>query len=207
MRDIIASWNTELRDARFRTQFLSSIVAFAVTLILFTRYLGWVEQRSGVTVDDPILRLIQPQDLTWATFGMIYAAVCIAVVYLRNKPRDFLLAIQAYTILVCVRAVMMFLLPLNPSDKLIVLQDPLVQFVGDGSAPTKDLFFSGHTSTMFLLALVTKHQKLRLVFLVFTFLVATCVIVQHVHYVIDVVVAPFVAYAAYRIAFLYQERK
>lgn len=101
---------------------------------------------------------------------------------------------------------MMSLIPLNAPDGLIVLKDPLVQFVGDGAAPTKDLFFSGHTSTMFLLYLVTNVKWLKTTLLVFTLLVASCVIWQHVHYVIDVVVAPFVSYGAYRLVFLLNRR-
>jgi len=37
-------------------------------------------------------------------------------------------------------------------------------------------------------------------------LVAVFVVWQHVHYVIDVAVAPFVAYACYRVVVLMQDR-
>jgi hypothetical protein len=162
--------------------------------------LVWVEAREGTVLHDPLLVMIEPRDFTWLTFGFIYTAVIVAVVYLRNKPHTLLLAIQAYLLMVVVRSGMMFLVPLNPAEGLIVLQDPLVQFAGDGNAPTKDLFFSGHTSTMFLLSLVVQHKPLKKLYLLFTCLVATFVIWQHVHYVIDVAVAPFVAYGCYRVA-------
>ena len=48
----------------------------------------------------------------------------------------------------------MWATPLDPPPGMIVLEDPLVQLFGGASRPlTRDLFFSGHTSTMFLLFL------------------------------------------------------
>lgn len=200
MRTYLDVWKLELANSNFRVRIFLSFVAFVGTLSFFTRFLDWVEQRSGVVLNDPILSMIEPKDFTWLTFSLIYTAVLIAVLHLGNKPKDFLLAIQSYTLLVIVRAAMMFLVPLEPPEGLIVLRDPFVQFVGSGAAPTKDLFFSGHTSTMFLLSLVIKHRAFKNMYLLFTLLVATCVIWQHVHYVIDVVVAPFAAYGCHRSA-------
>ncbi len=182
----------------FRLQFIASLGVLVLTLHAFTRFLLWVERRDGVRLDDPILRLIEPRDFTWMTFGVIYVAIILAVLSLLKKPHVLLVAIQSYTLMVVVRIAMMFLLPLNPSEGLIVLEDPFVQFAGDGSAPTKDLFFSGHTATLFLLFLVIQQRALKAVYLLFTILVAVFVVWQHVHYVVDVAVAPFIAYGCYR---------
>ncbi|MBI5471883.1 MAG: phosphatase PAP2 family protein [Ignavibacteriae bacterium] len=205
MNTLIEVWKAELAESRFRVQAVLSILALILTLSFFTKFLIWVEARPGVTLADPILRMITPVDLTWLTFGLIYVAVLVAIATLFNKPRDLLLAIQSYTIMVWARGAMMYLVPLNPPEGLIVLQDPLVQFFGDGNAPTKDLFFSGHTSTMFILLLVTRQRKLKAMFLLFTLVVALAVVWQHVHYVIDVAGAPFVAYGCYRLAMKIEE--
>ncbi len=196
--NVVEVWKEEWSRRDFRLQFSAAVPALLLTLHFFTGFLQWVEQREGVTLNDPILAMIPPRDFTWLTFGIIYLAIVIALAYMSRHPRQLLLAIQSYTLIVIVRAVMMCLVPLNAPEGLIVLRDPLVQFVGNGAAPTKDLFFSGHTSTMFLFSLVMKRRALKNVYLVFTVLVATFVIWQHVHYVIDVAVAPFVAYGCYR---------
>ena len=200
MEKLIASWKVELSNRRFRFEVILSIVALVATLGLFTRFLGWVEQRAGATLSDPILQFVSPRDFTWLTFKLIYIAVVAAVMTLIARPKDLLLAMQSYTVMVWMRTAMMYLVPLEPSEGLIVLQDPLVQFFGNGDAPTKDLFFSGHTSTMFLFFLVTRTRRLKGMFLACTILVATFVVWQHVHYVIDVAVAPFVAYGSYQMA-------
>ena len=93
----------------------------------------------------------------------------------------------------------MWLTPLDPPYDVYPLMDPLVEYVGTGMPLTKDLFFSGHTSTLFLLFLVTPTGVLKRLFLACTVLVACAVLVQHVHYAIDVFVAPFFAYAAFAI--------
>ncbi len=202
MKRLINVWSAELKNSGFRVQAVVSFAALFLTLGFMARFLSYVEARPGVTLDDPILSMITPRNLTWLTFALIYAGLAMAIISLSSKPKDFVLITQAYTLMVWIRIGMMSLIPLNAPEGLIVLQDPFVQFVGDGAAPTKDLFFSGHTSTMFLLYLVTKTKWLKATLLGFTLLVAACVIWQHVHYVIDVAVAPFVSYGAYRMALL-----
>ncbi len=205
-KDFRRRWAEAWSLPGFRLQLGASVVLLIVVLHLFTRFLMWVESREGATLNDPLLRLIEPRDFTWMTFGVIYAALIVAIVYLLKRPHDLLLALQAYTLMVLVRVAMMFLLPLNPADGLIVLEDPFVQLAGDGSAPTKDLFFSGHTATLFLLFLIMRQRVLKAVYLFGAVLVAVFVVWQHVHYVIDVAVAPFVAYGCYRAGVLLQER-
>jgi len=53
----------------------------------------------------------------------------------------------------------MYSAPLDAPERLILLNDPFVQFIGSGEALTKDLFFSGHTATLFLLFLRSADQR------------------------------------------------
>lgn len=93
----------------------------------------------------------------------------------------------------------MYLTPLEAPVTLIPLNDPFVQLFGNGNVLRNDLFFSGHTATLFLLYLVTSNKKIKMTFLVFTVLVGIAVILQHVHYTIDVATAPFFSYASFKI--------
>jgi membrane-associated phospholipid phosphatase len=83
---------------------------------------------------------------------------------------------------------------------MISLKDPFVELFGTGNTLDRDLFFSGHTSTMFMLFLLAYKPLFKKLFLIGVILVGASVILQHAHYTIDVLVAPFVAYASYRIA-------
>jgi membrane-associated phospholipid phosphatase len=93
----------------------------------------------------------------------------------------------------------MYLAPLEPPPGIIELRDPFVEFFGGGRTLTRDLFFSGHTSTLFLLFLLIPGKALRAAFASATLLVGLCVVLQHVHYTVDVIAAPFFAYGAFSI--------
>lgn len=65
-----------------------------------------------------------------------------------------------------------------------------------------DLFFSGHTGTPFLIALMfwDNDQILRNFFLVWSIFFATIVLLGHIHYSIDVASAFFITYGIFHIA-------
>jgi hypothetical protein len=75
-----------------------------------------------------------------------------------------------------------------------------VEAFGDHRTLTRDLFFSGHTATLFVLSLAMPTARLRGVGFAVTAFIAAGVLAQHAHYTVDVVAAPFFAYASYRIA-------
>ncbi len=101
--------------------------------------------------------------------------------------------------MIFLRIIAMFLIPLDSPPTSLLLADPIVQYFGTGKQLTKDLFFSGHTATMFVLLLTAISKNEKILFLIGTITVATFVILQHTHYSIDVFAAPFFAYGAYRI--------
>jgi len=88
---------------------------------------------------------------------------------------------------------------LNPPAGLIPLIDPLSNpFYGKGFV-TKDLFFSGHTSTLFVMYLCFDQKIDKYFSLVTSTIVGILVLVQHVHYTIDVLAAPIFAFFALKI--------
>ncbi|MBM4172194.1 MAG: hypothetical protein FJ214_10030 [Ignavibacteria bacterium] len=178
------------------------MAVLAFVLISITRFLAYNEKNSGFAFTDPILSLFNPIDVTWLTFGLIYIGLFTALFSLSFHPENFLVAIQSYSLVFLIRLCTIYLLPLDAPITTIALTDPVVQFFGDGETWFRDLFFSGHTATMFLFYLTSSSKKLKVTFLLCTFCVAVCVLIQHVHYTVDVVAAPFFSYASYRIAFL-----
>ena len=175
------------------------MIILTVVLISFSQFLHFIEQREGVVLSDPVLRAFNPIYLTWLTFALIYLSLIIFVVTSFNKPDKLLIAFQAYGLMVIFRSIAMYLTPFEVPESILLLNDPFIQLFGKGEILTKDLFFSGHTGTLFLLFLLAENKTLKSIFLISTIMVGTAVLLQHVHYSIDVFVAPFVAYGAYRI--------
>jgi hypothetical protein len=97
----------------------------------------------------------------------------------------------------------LFVFPLEPSKVIIPLSDPLIdQLFYNNNIITKDLFFSGHVATLFLFVLAVPNP-LKYVFIVITLLVAILILIQHVHYTIDILGAPLFSWIGYRITGLF----
>ena len=190
-------WLPLLKTSKFRIQFFLTIFFLLSALFVYRNFLDFAEARPGIVIPDPILKLYNPIDLTWLIFGIIYLCLIIGVFALAKKPEKLLLAFQTYTAVVVVRIIAMYLMPFEAPEKLIVLKDPFVEMFGSGESLTKDLFFSGHTTTLFMLFLVVESKKLKYVFLISTIVVGVTIVLQHVHYVIDVFAAPFFTYTCY----------
>jgi hypothetical protein len=197
-----AAWPDAWRDPHFRIRLVLTVPALVAVLAALARFLEFVEARPGAVLPDPVLSLLPPQDLTWLTFSLIYLGLFFGVARLGAEPRRLVVALQAYVVLVLFRIAAMGVTPLEAPPGMIPLHDPLVRLFGPGKLLTKDLFFSGHTSTLFLLFLAVPGRRSKVVFLVCTAAVGISVLWQHVHYTIDVLVAPFFAYASFKLAVL-----
>ena len=192
------NWKDFFSNKKNRIELIISLILLTITLTGLANFVNYIEIRTGFILSDPILNLFNPIDLTWITFGLIYLSLIFAIVTLLKNPQRFLFALQLYTSMAVVRMIAMFLLPLEPPEKMILLKDPFVEFFGTGQTLTKDLFFSGHTATLFILFLVSEHKTIKIIFLVTTIIVAFCVLLQHVHYTIDVFAAILFTYACYK---------
>ncbi len=193
----MAGWKETFRNRKFRVEFVITFLLLIFILRTLASFLNFVEARDGVTLNDPLLNLFEPIDLTWLTFGLIYVSLFTALYFFIKKPALLITALQSYILLIAFRIIAMYFLPLNPPNKMISLSDPFVEFFGTGQLLTKDLFFSGHTATLFLLFLLAEKKQLKVFFLVSTIIVAVSVLSQHVHYSIDVFAAPFFAYCSF----------
>ena len=193
------SWKEIFKDKKSIVDFIVTILFVVFVVVVFPEFLLFIEEREAVVMFDPFLNLFNPIDLTWTTFALIYFSVIAALISLINKPAYLFLALQSYGVMLLFRMLVMYLSPLEAPEKIIPLHDPFVQMFGTGDILTKDLFFSGHTATMFVLFLAVKNKILKVIFLITTILVGLAVILQHVHYTVDVVAAPFFSYASYKI--------
>lgn len=194
------AWSEALADRGFRLRLAAALPALVLALAGFSRFVEGVEARPGVVLPDPLLALFPPRDLTWVTFALIYLGLAAGVGWLVFRPRRLLLALQAYVVMVAFRALAMWAAPLEAPPGLLPLNDPLVRLFGPAKILTKDLFFSGHTATLFLLALAVTAPRFRALLLAATAAVAACVLAQHVHYTVDVLAAPFFVAGSWLVA-------
>jgi hypothetical protein len=196
----VGKWKNAWGSRRFRIQWLSALAVLLCIALIIPHFFNYIQQRDGKVLHDPLLNLIPPHDLSIFTFSFIYGSILISIIVLAFSPQLLLIFLQAYCLTTILRMISIFLFPLNNPEGLIVLRDPFVNMIGyDGRVITKDLFFSGHVSTLFLLFLVVPNKTMRIVLLIVTIIVATLILVQHVHYTIDVVLAPVFSWLSVKI--------
>ena len=192
------AWREAWSDARVRLQLVTAPVLLWLVLRELSRFLVWVERRPGARLSDPILALTVPHDATWLVFGLIYVAILVTLADVWRHPRMLVIGVQAYVLMIATRIAAMYVTALEPPADMIPLRDPLIETLGTGTLLTRDLFFSGHTSTVFLMFLVARSRRMKPVLLLCAVGVAVGVLLQHVHYTIDVLVAPLFAFASCR---------
>jgi hypothetical protein len=195
------AWAQALAEPAFRWSWLLLLaLLFGVMLPVVPGYFHLIQQRAGAVAIDPLLGLLPRHNVAWPIFGLMYGGVLVAVGWLTRWPHLFLRGLWGYFILLLLRMATIWLVPLAPPLDLVAMPDPFLALVfhTDASqAITKDLFFSGHTSTVALLALAVRGRWLRGALALVTLAIGVLVLVQRVHYSYDVLAAPLFAWLAY----------
>jgi hypothetical protein len=198
------AWAQALARPAFRLSWLLLVVLlFGVLVPLVPGFFVWVQAREGVVLADPLLHLLPRHDVATPVFVLMYGAVFTAVGWLTRHPQLFLRGLWAYFILMVLRLGSIWLWALNPPLDLVPMPDPFTAFffhTAASEAITKDLFFSGHTATVAILALSVRGRLLRPALAVVAVLIGVLVLVQRVHYSYDVLAAPLFAWFAYWLA-------
>ncbi|MBS1517153.1 MAG: phosphatase PAP2 family protein [Bacteroidetes bacterium] len=199
MTKFISAWKQYLSHPYRKAELIITLILLVSTLSTFSRFLLFNEARPGAVLDDPLLIHFQAVDLNGLLFFAIYSSLLLALVFFSFDPETLLTGIQTYILLVLFRMSAMYLVPLDPPAGCIDLQDPVVFVLGTGKKIVKDLFYSGHTSTAFMLFQTAKNKYLKTYFLLATIVVGSAVILQKAHYTIDVYAGLIFSFASYQI--------
>ncbi len=194
-------WKERWKERSFCLQFIFTFVLLSVLLFSLSYFFAFVEAREGQRVNDVVLNLVSPVDLSIFTFLLIYSAAVICIISLLNKPELFLKTIQTYFLILIFRIITLFIFPLEPPEGIILLKDPFIEHFFYGQVRiTKDLFFSGHVATVCLLYLVNPIKKLNWFYFAVFILVSVFIMVQRVHYSFDVFAAPLFTWVSWKLA-------
>ena len=193
------SWKSAWANSLFRKQVYIGFVIFIAIFSCLPFFFHYIEQRPGITLNDWVLKDIPTYNVSVLIFICIWATLLLTLIRAYKQPQFFLLMLYSYCLLCIFRYITLYLVPLETPPNLIPLVDSLSNLFYGDKFITKDLFFSGHTSTLFLTYLCFNKKSDRYFSLITTVLVGIFVLIQHVHYTIDVAAAPFFAFIAYKI--------
>jgi len=161
-------------------------------------FFNLIQKRNGPLLNDWVLAAIPAHNVSCAIFTVIWGIGFYALWRGIEKPTIYITYLWTFIFITILRVLAITLVPLDPPTDLIVLTDPLTAVFYGRSTITKDLFFSGHTSILFLAFLCLERKFDRILALTGTIIVACLLLVQHVHYTIDVLAAPVIIYPVFR---------
>lgn len=194
-------WRNAWSDRGFRQACWVGLAAVLPVVVLLPKFFALLGERPGLTPPDPLLDRVGPHTVTLLIFLVLYTAVVVGIVLLLQKPKAMVRMLHAYTLLLAFRMLTMFLITFEPPPGIIPLVDPVTSVFYPGQEPfLKDLFFSGHTATPFLFALAVGAGAWRRRLMLSALAVGALVLVQHVHYTVDVLAAPVFAALAWWLA-------
>ena len=73
------TWAEEAKQPGFKVEVILTALLLAAALAGLATFLRGIENRPGVVLQDPVLALAGPVDLTWLTFLLIYGSLIAAV--------------------------------------------------------------------------------------------------------------------------------
>ena len=139
--------------------------------------------------DDPAFDILPAYDCSAIIFSITYGSLILFA--LTHFKKHFVLSklAIAYAIMLIFRVITMTALPLKEPESIIFLDDVFLNtFIYQGEL-NADLFFSGHTGLLFILYFLSEKKWY---FLVLGVTLGILLMIQRVHYSIDVLAAiPF----------------
>jgi len=193
-------WKLAWQKPIFRKKIIAGFVLVLIILALFPLFFQTIEKRNGSVLDDWILIRIPSYDVSIFVFLIIWATTLLVLVRAIQSPDIAMQFIWAYVFLCLLRMISITVIPLNPPDKLLPMIDPISNAFYGKKYITKDLFFSGHTSTIFLNFLCLRKKSDKMIALTGTIIAGILLLIQHVHYTIDVIAAPLFTFLVYWLA-------
>ncbi|MDP2655307.1 MAG: phosphatase PAP2-related protein [bacterium] len=197
-----------LRDVFSGDRFPSLIGAFA---LLGASYVvehfaniyafDYSQRPTSNYVGDLVLDNIPVVDLSFIIIEVALISIVLVTLFVLSKPRYLLFTLKAVALFIIIRAIFISLthVGIHPDNIAPGLGffDSIYTYLNFQTG----LFFSGHTGMPFLVALIFwDNKKVRYILLSLSFIFAVAVLLAHIHYSIDVLAAPFMAYGIFKIA-------
>lgn len=156
---------------------------------------------TSTYVGDLLLDNLPVVNLNFIIVEGALMSIIAGVVFVALRPRYVLFTLKALALFIIIRALFISLthVGIYPGniDPGAGIFDNIYSYLNFQTG----FFFSGHTSLPILMALIFWEKiSARIVFLSLAFIFGVAVLLAHIHYSIDVLAAPFMAYGVFRVA-------
>jgi PAP2 superfamily C-terminal len=192
------TWKNHWINKNYRKKFIATFFLALIMLLLMPYGFDFIQNRGGLKINDPILDKLPAFNLSIPIFILMYSLAILFIYRIIHDPNLVFIFVKAYITITVTRFILIYFIPLDPPNNLVNLVDPITNIFYGGKVITRDLFFSGHTSTMFLIFLVLNKPIDKFIALLVTFFIAIALLFQHVHYTADVLAAFPITWVIYK---------
>jgi len=188
------SWQLAWNYPPFRVKLILGVLVMGVISFFLPDYFLFIQGRSGVQINDWVLERTPVHDVSIYIFMVLYPMSGFLIWRAIGKSSICITALWGYIFLCIGRIITIFFIPLEAPINIVHLNDPFLLLFYHKNIITKDLFFSGHTATLCLIALCLENRKEKIIAFMATAVLGILLLIQHVHYTADVITAPFFSY-------------
>ncbi len=197
--EILRRYRHYASQSRFRVSAILSIIAFFTSaLVIQPLAIDFATERASNPVTDVVLSNIARVNVdAFFVYGMFLLVAFVTLLCLAHPKRlpFTLFALSLFVLVRCVFVSLTHIAPFIPAPPSGFSPGITKAFFGG------DLFFSGHTGSPFLLALIYwREVGLRNLFLLWSAFFGVIVLLGHHHYSIDVLAAFFITYGIFHMA-------
>lgn len=181
---------------------VNGLILLALAVVFQYYASAYVDRVPSNSVADLFLSILPVVNLNFLIVEGALCAIALSIILVLAKPKYLLFTIKAAAIFIATRAVFISVthIGIYPGQ---VGPDPTGFFdhLYTGLGLEAGFFFSGHTGMPFLMALIMWDEKFwRYAYLILAIVFGIAVLFAHVHYTIDVLAAPYMAYGIYRMS-------
>lgn len=183
-----------------RKLLILSIGFLLICAVLFSMFLRVHEARADRLLwyfNDPVFPYLPAMDVSLYIFSITYGTLITYAIINRKTPYYVSRLALSYGVLLIFRTLTLTILPLKEPETIIFLDDPFLNFFIYQGTIDADLFFSGHTALICLLLFLT--AKFKWIFVLFGLILGVLLLIQRVHYSIDIIAAIPFAYFSVKI--------
>jgi len=195
------NWGSAWSNQLFRLNLIVGVVILISILTFTSFFFDYVENcPGGVVINDWVLKKLPSMDVSLPIVVFESSSVVLFLMRSTTNPLMCIKFLIAFLLVVTFRIITIGLTQFNAPIGLIDLQDPIGSAVYRSGFVERDLFYSGHTAILFLIFLCSVKALDKYYVLFATVIVGILLLIQHVHYTVDVVSAPFFAFVSFSLS-------
>lgn len=171
---------------------ISTLSVFLTTTFAYTRaVLPWQEKREDlVEVSDRVVSFLPRYNVNYPIHTAQILSFGLFIQQMFSGQIDVYRLLWMYSICIWLRSFSLYSIGLKAMKDIVQITDPLCESLIGGNVLENDLFFSGHTSTLVILAYC--NPSYAWFHWLAAFVTGLSLMIGRIHYTIDVFVAPFI---------------